>query len=87
MILVNSIFKRPPIFAGNYKLKFIYPTYSSWHSFLKWKYEDGHLVHLALGQVLTANGATVSLAQMSTTSETQKWTFDYNGNLTISNEN
>ena len=68
-------------------MKFISPTYNAWHTFLKWKYEDGYLVNLALDQVLTPNGATVSLAERSSTSDSQKWSFDYNGNLVISEIN
>ena len=72
------------LYIGNYDLRFLHPTYDTWHSFLKWKYEDGYLVNLALDQVLTLDGAKVSLAERSTgttTTDSQKWSLDYNGKI------
>ena len=72
------------LYLGNYDLRFLHPTYDTWHSFLKWKYEDGYLVNLALDQVLTLDGAKVSLGERSTgttTTDSQKWSLDYNGKI------
>ena len=63
-----------------YNLKFYYPSLSMWHPFLKWKYEGGHLINLALNLALTSNSGSVSLAE---TSDSQQWSLDYNGNLYI----
>ena len=59
-------------------LSFIKPTFDSWHSFLRWKYEDGYLVNLGLDQSLSFNEHT-NIVNMKNKNESVRWMLDYNG--------
>ena len=69
------------MYTGKLDVKFIYQTTYSWHSFLKWKYEEGYLINLALNLALTHDSTTLGLAEKSI--DTKKWGFDYKGNIVL----
>ena len=53
------------MYTGKLNVEFIYQTTYSWHSFLKWKYEEGYLINLALNLALTHDSTTLGLAEKS----------------------
>ena len=67
--------------TGKLDVKFMYQTTYSWHSLLKWKYDEGYLINLALNLALTHDSKTLGLAEKSI--DTKKWGLDYKGNIIL----